>query len=115
MSESQGFMRALKCRECGREYPLTASHVCEFDFGPLEVVYDYDRIKKALSRATIVSRAQTMWRYSELLPVAEEPTVGRQVGFTPLVKADRLAKALGVREVWIKNDTVNYPSLSFKD
>ena len=108
-------MKALKCRECGREYPLTASHVCEFDFGPLEVVYDYDRIKKALNRATIVSRAQTMWRYRELLPVAEEPTVGRQVGFTPLVKADRLAKALGVREVWIKNDTVNYPSLSFKD
>jgi threonine synthase len=115
MHTQTGFMKALKCRECGREYPLTASHVCEFDFGPLEVVYDYDRIKKALNRATIVSRAQTMWRYRELLPVAEEPTVGRQVGFTPLVKADRLAKALGIREVWIKNDTVNYPSLSFKD
>jgi len=108
-------MKALKCRECGREYPLTASHVCEFDFGPLEVVYDYERIKRSISRAVILSRNNSMWRYRELLPVAEEPTVGRQVGFTPLVKADRLAKALGIREVWIKNDTVNYPTLSFKD
>src|SRR5205809_5550011 len=115
MQNSSGFMKALKCRECGREYPLAATHVCEFDFGPLEVVYDYERIKKSLSRATILSRSQTMWRYRELLPVVFEPTVGCQVGFTPLVKAGRLAKALGIREVWIKNDTVNYPSLSFKD
>jgi threonine synthase len=115
MQTQAGFMKALKCRECGREYPLTASHVCEFDFGPLEVVYDYDRIKRSISRSAILSRSDSMWRYRELLPVAEEPTVGRQVGFTPLVKADRLARALGIREVWIKNDTVNYPSLSFKD
>src|SRR5687767_9119978 len=115
MHSESGFMKALKCRECGREYPLAATHVCEFDFGPLEVVYDYDRIRKSLSRAAIAERPQTMWRYRELLPVANEPTVGRQVGFTPLVKADRLAKALGVREAWVKNDTVNYPTLSFKD
>ena len=116
MSESHtSFMRALKCRECGREYPLTANHVCEFDFGPLEVVYDYDRIKKALTREVIQSRPKGMWRYRELLPIANQPTVGLQVGFTPLVKADRLAKKLGIRELWIKNDTVNYPSLSFKD
>ena len=113
--QEQGFMKALKCRECGREYPLAATHVCEFDFGPLEVAYDYDRIKKALTRATIESRPQTMWRYRELLPIAGEPTVGAQVGFTPLVKADRLAKRLGIRELWIKNDAVNYPTLSFKD
>src|SRR5256884_2296962 len=115
MEKNVGFMKALKCRECGREYPLAATHVCEFDFGPLEVVYDYERIKKSLGRATIASRPQNMWRYRELLPVAFEPTVGFQVGFTPLVKADRLAKALGVRELWVKNDTVNYPTLSFKD
>lgn len=108
-------MRALKCRECGREYPLAATHVCEFDFGPLEVVYDYDRIKKSMTREAIASRPKSMWRYRELLPVAAEPTVGLQVGFTPLVKADRLAKRLGIRELWIKNDTVNYPTLSFKD
>jgi len=108
-------MRALKCRECGREYPLAATHVCEFDFGPLEVVYDYDRIKKSLTREAIQSRPKSMWRYRELLPVANDPTVGLQVGFTPLIKADRLARELGIRELWIKNDTVNYPSLSFKD
>jgi threonine synthase len=116
MSEKhEGFMKALKCRECGREYPLAATHVCEFDFGPLEVAYDYDRIKKSLTKAAIQSRPKSMWRYRELLPVAGEPTVGAQVGFTPLVKADRLAKALGIRELWVKNDTVNYPTLSFKD
>ena len=108
-------MKALKCRECGREYPLDATHVCEFDFGPLEVAYDYDRIKKALTKTAIQSRIKSMWRYRELLPVANDPTVGLQVGFTPLVKADRLAKKLGIRELWIKNDTVNYPTLSFKD
>ena len=115
MKENAGFMRALKCRECGREYPLAATHVCEFDFGPLEVVYDYDHIKRFLTRAAIQSRPKGMWRYRELLPVADAPTVGLQVGFTPLVKADRLARRLGIRELWIKNDTVNYPSLSFKD
>src|SRR5713101_7656914 len=115
IGEHQGYMRALKCRECGREYPLTATHVCEFDFGPLEVVYDYDYIKASLTKAAIHSRSKSMWRYGELLPLAGNPTVGMQVGFTPLIKADRLAKRLGIRELWIKNDTVNYPSLSFKD
>ena len=108
-------MKALKCRECGREYPLAATHVCEFDFGPLEVVYDYDRIKQSLNHSDIQSRPQTMWRYRELLPVAGDPTVGFEVGFTPLIKADQLARRLGVRELWVKNDTVNYPTLSFKD
>jgi threonine synthase len=115
MEKNAGFMKALKCRECGREYPLGATHVCEFDFGPLEVAYDYDRIRQALTRSEIQSRPQTMWRYRELLPVAGEPTVGFEVGFTPLLRADRLARALGVREIWVKNDAVNYPTLSFKD
>jgi len=115
MEKHEGFMKALKCRECGREYPLTATHVCEFDFGPLEVAYDYDRIKKSLTRAAIQTRPKSMWRYRELLPIAGDPTVGASVGFTPLIKADRLAKRLGIRELWIKNDAVNYPTLSFKD
>jgi threonine synthase len=115
MEKHEGFMKALKCRECGREYPLTATHVCEFDFGPLEVAYDYARIKRSLTREAIASRPKSMWRYRELLPVANDPTVGLEVGFTPLIKADRLAKRLGIRELWIKNDTVNYPTLSFKD
>ena len=115
METHEGYMKALKCRECAREYPLTATHVCEFDFGPLEVVYDYDRIKESLTREAIVSRGKNMWRYRELLPVQNDPTVGLQVGFTPLIKADRLAQRLGIRELWIKNDAVNYPTLSFKD
>ncbi len=115
MDKNTGFMKALKCRECGREYPLTATHVCEFDFGPLEVAYDYAKIKGSLTRSEIEKRPRTMWRYRELLPVAQEPTVGTQVGFTPIIKADRLARRLGIRELWIKNDAVNYPTLSFKD
>jgi len=105
----------LKCRECGRLYEKEAIHICEFDFGPLEAAYDYEAIRAVLTRKLIESRPQTMWRYRELLPIDGEPTVGTQVGFTPLVKADRLAKALGIRELWIKNDSVNYPTLSFKD
>jgi len=115
MEKNAGFMKALKCRECGREYPLAATHVCEFDFGPLEVVYDYDRIQQSLNHSDIQSRPPTMWRYRELLPVAGDPTVGFEVGFTPLIKADQLARRLGVRELWVKNDAVNYPTLSFKD
>ena len=113
--EQKPFFSNLKCRECGRLYPKQAIHVCEFDFGPLEAAYDYAEIAKSISRKVIESRPQTMWRYRELLPIDNEPTVGTQVGFTPLVKADRLAKLLGIRELWIKNDTVNYPTLSFKD
>lgn len=105
----------LKCRECSRLYPAEAVHVCEFCFGPLEVDYDYKSIKKAISREKVASRPKSMWRFKELLPIEGPPTVGAQVGFTPLVKADRLAEELGVKECWVKNDTVNYPTLSFKD
>jgi threonine synthase len=115
MDKTSPYFSNLKCRECGRLYPKQAIHVCDFDFGPLEAAYDYEAIGKALNRKVIESRPQTMWRYRELLPIDGVPTVGMQVGFTPLVKADRLARALGVRELYIKNDTVNYPTLSFKD
>ncbi len=116
MEKTEGFMKALKCRECGREYPLNATHVCEFDFGPLEVAYDYEKAHQSLTREAIASRPQTMWRYRELLPIAyKQPSVGFDVGFTPLIKADRLARRLGIRQLWIKNDAVNYPTLSFKD
>jgi threonine synthase len=114
-TQSSPYFAHLKCRECGREYEKHAVHICEFDFGPLEAAYNYEAIKGALTRKVIESRPHSMWRYRELLPIDGEPTVGHQVGYTPLVKADRLAKALGVRELYIKNDTVNYPTLSFKD
>ena len=109
------FFSFLKCRECGRQYPKKAVHVCEFDFGPLEADYNYDLIKHSISRQLIESRPQSMWRYRELLPIDGDPTVGLNTGFTPLVKADRLAKALGIRELYVKNDAFNYPTLSFKD
>ena len=109
------YMKALKCRECGKEYPKEALHVCELCFGPLEVAYEYDKIKGVLTKEVIEKRAPNMWRYKELLPIDGEPTVGAQVGFTPLIRANNLAKALGVKEIYIKNDAVNYPTLSFKD
>ena len=109
------FFSHLRCRECGRQYPKEAIHVCEFDFGPLEAAYDYDAIRANISRELIASRPKSMWRFRELLPVDSEPQVGRHTGSTPLVQADRLAEKLGVRELYIKNDTVNYPTLSFKD
>lgn len=108
-------IKFLKCRECGRESEIRPSHVCEFCFGPLEVVYDYEVIKKTVNREDIATRPKTMWRYKELLPLNSEPFVGRNVGFTPLVKAERLGKALGVKELYLKNDAVNHPTLSFKD
>ncbi|MCK4846576.1 MAG: threonine synthase [Deltaproteobacteria bacterium] len=109
------FVKALTCRECGKEYPKEALHVCEYCFGPLEVSYNYDEIGKVLSREVIEGRAPNMWRYKELLPLDGDPTVGKDVGFTPLVRAHNLGKVLGVKELYIKNDAVNYPTLSFKD
>ncbi len=110
-----GFVKGLKCRECGEVYQKEPIHVCSFCFGPLEVEYDYEAIKKCLTKEVITSRPPTMWRYKELLPLDGEPTVGVQVGFTPLVRANNLAKVLGVKELYVKNDSVNYPTWSFKD
>jgi threonine synthase len=108
-------VKGMKCRECGKAYEKAPVHVCELCFGPLEIDYDYDAIKKVLSREVIARRPTSMWRYAELLPLDGPPRVGAQVGWTPLVRADRLARKLGVREVWVKNDAVSYPTLSFKD
>ena len=109
-------VRGLKCRLCGKLYPKQALNFCTDDFGPLEVDYDYEAVARSLDRATIERRPRTMWRYRELLPVDGEPTVGRHVGCTPLVKADRLAKAIGhTGPLYLKNDAVNHPTLSFKD
>ncbi len=104
----------LKCRECGREYSLEPMHVCEYCFGPLEVVYDYDEIKKRVSRGKIQEGPKSLWRYIDLLPV-EEPRVGLSAGFTPLRKAENLGKVLGLENLYIKDDSVNHPTLSFKD
>jgi len=114
-TKSNPFVQGLKCRECGKEYPIQPTHVCEDCFGPLEAIYDYSAIKKVLTRDKIATRKPNMWRYRELLPIDGEPTVGLDVGFTPFLKAERLGKALGLRELYIKNDAVNHPTLSFKD
>jgi threonine synthase len=115
MNDERPFFSNLKCRECGRLYEKQAIHICEYDFGPLEAAYDYEAIRGSISRELFAARPQSMWRYRELLPIDGSPTVGAEVGFTPLVRTDRLAKALGVSELYIKNDTVNYPTHSFKD
>src|SRR4030067_3575777 len=109
------YVKGLKCRECNREYPVEPVYVCEFCFGPLEVVYDYKGIKKVLKKKVIEKREKTLWRYKELLPIDGEPLVGLNSGYTPLLKADNLAKELGVEELYIKDDTVAHPTLSFKD
>jgi threonine synthase len=108
-------VRGLKCRLCGKAYPKQALNFCTEDFGPLEVDYDYEAIGARLTRETIAKRPFNMWRYRELLPIDAEPAVGALVGGTPLVPARRLAEALGVRRLWLKNDAVNFPTLSFKD
>jgi threonine synthase len=81
----------------------------------LEIVYDYDGIGKTISREKIAARDKNLWRYRELLPIDREPQVGMYSGFTPLVKAHRLAQALGVKELYIKDDSVNHPTFSYKD
>ncbi len=109
------FVRGLQCRECGANYPKQPLHVCEACFGPLEIVYDYDGIKGSISREKINSRAKNLWRYRELLPIDGEPKVGLYSGFTPLVRARRLGEVLGAKELYIKDDSVNHPTFSYKD
>ena len=108
-----GYLKNLVCRECGKEYPLTRIHVCEYCFGPLEVVYNYDSI--SLDQNSFNDRSQTLWRYSELLPITDpSKIVDLGTGFTPLHEANRLAKEVGLKKLYIKDDSVN-PTNSFKD
>jgi len=104
----------LRCRECGRDFPAEALHVCDFCFGPLEVAYDYEQIATVISRASIEAGPRSMWRYHDLLPVSEQSPVDLGAGYTPLVRAERLGAELGIKELWIKDDTAN-PTGSFKD
>ena len=108
------FANNLRCRECHREYPLTATHVCDFCFGPLEVAYDYDGIRRAVSRARIDAGPPSLWRYRDFLPCEAENAVDIGAGFTPLIRAKNLGRALGLNNLYLKNDTMN-PTWSFKD
>src|ERR1700680_2399051 len=118
-------MSHLECRECKTEYPLEALYVCERCFGPLEVAYDHSRLGGDVDglRRRIKAGPQNIWRYAAFLPVVDGPPgpsgrlasrTGLPAGCTPLIRADRLAKRLGLREVWVKNDAAN-PTHSFKD
>jgi threonine synthase len=109
------FVIGLKCRECGRPYPKQPLAGCEDCFAPLEVDYDYEGISRVLSRDAISSRPRNIWRYRELLPIDADPVVGLASGATPLIRASRLGRVLGIQELYIKNDSVNSPTLSFKD
>ena len=108
------FVTGLACHLCGKTYPSKALWVCSECLGPLEVHYDYAAVKAVMSRALIESRPRSLWRYQELLPV-ESPKTGFYSGFTPLVRATRLAKELGVAELYLKDDSVNHPTFSYKD
>jgi len=103
----------LQCHLCKTSFPAGATYVCDRCLGPLEPVYDYGAIR--LTRDQIEKRPKNLWRYRELLPITGEPRTGFNSGFTPLVRCDRLAERLGVRELYIKDDSVNHPTLSYKD
>jgi len=105
----------LQCHVCHTAFPAEATYVCDQCFGPLEPVYDYEKVRATFTREAIASRPRNIWRYRELLPITGEPLTGFGSGFTPLVPAPRLAERLGVRELYIKDDGVNHPTLSYKD
>jgi threonine synthase len=106
---------SLRCHLCHTSFPSGPLWVCDRCLGPLEVTYDYDAIRRLISRDLIESRPENLWRYRELLPIEGEPRTGLHSGFTPLVRAERLAARLGVREIYVKDDSVNHPTCSYKD
>jgi len=105
----------LRCHLCHATFKPAAFWVCDQCLGPLEVAWDYEAVAKIINRAAIEARPRNLWRYRELLPIEQEPRTGLNSGFTPLVRADRLAKRLGVRELYVKDDSVNHPTCSYKD
>ncbi len=105
----------LRCRECGKTFENQPRSICEHCFSPLEVTYDYDTIRKQVSREMFASRPPNIWRYRELLPLPAGYQPSLPVGYTPLVSAPRLGEKIGSRRLFIKNDAVCLPTLSFKD
>ncbi len=103
----------LQCHLCKTSFPAEALYVCDRCLGPLEPVYDYGAVR--VTREEIASRPKNLWRYRELLPITGRPRTGLNSGFTPLVRCERLAEILGVAELYVKDDSVNHPTLSYKD
>ncbi|MGJ3247984.1 MAG: threonine synthase [Elainellaceae cyanobacterium] len=114
-SATSSAFKSLRCKECGEEYALKAIHVCEFCFGPLEVTYDSSKLRDTVTRQSIQSGPNSIWRYKAFLPVESEHPIDVGTGMTPLLQANRLARRLGIKRLYIKNDAVNMPTLSFKD
>ncbi|MGH9533478.1 MAG: threonine synthase [Terriglobales bacterium] len=108
------FETGLRCRDCGKTFPSQPLAACDECFAPLEIEYDLPAVAAATSPAAWAARPRNMWRYRELLPLQAVPAA-LPVGGTPLVPAPRLGRALGARQLYLKNDAVNFPTLSFKD
>lgn len=108
------YVVGLKCKECGHRAPVKPLHVCDACFGPYEVEYDYEKMRGKVTRESITAGPKSLWRYKDLLPV-EKPVSGFHSGFTPLKRADRLASELGCKQLWIKDDSCNYPTYSYKE
>jgi threonine synthase len=109
------YVKSLRGKESGVDYPIEPRTLCDRDFSPVEVTYDYDAMRGKVTRASIAAGPESLWRYRDLLPIDGEPRAGLRSGWTPLVKAERLAAELGVRELYIKDDSANYPTFSYKD
>jgi threonine synthase len=107
-------LEGLRCKECGAEYALEATYVCEQCFGPLEVAYDHSGLDADSAKRRIQAGSAGIWRYADFLPFAERPPSALEPGLTPLIRAERLAERLDLGEVWVKNDAAN-PTHSFKD
>ena len=109
------YVLGLKCKECGHRVPVSPVHVCEQCFGPYEVEYDYAAMKGKVTRESIAAGPKSLWRYKDLLPIEGEPKTGHFSGYTPFRKAERLGKLLGCTDLWIKDDSCNYPTYSYKE
>jgi threonine synthase len=110
-----GYARQLACTACGTTYAIEPRMMCDRCLGPVEVRYDYEAMRGAVTRDTIAAGPRSLWRYRDLLPVDGEPVAGLRSGFTPLVRADRLAREIGVRELYLKDDGASHPTYSYKD
>src|SRR5262249_13865233 len=113
MSTNQRY--ELRCRECQTTWGNQPISFCQSCFAPLEVAYDWDRIQKEVSKDEIARRPTNLWRYKELLPLPDQDDYSSPAGFTPLVKAQKLGESLRSHSVYVKNDAVCFPTLSFKD
>ena len=109
------YLTGLQCSLCHTPFAAEALYVCDQCLGPLEVTYDRAAQRRSITREVIESRPPSLWRYRELLPIDGEPKTGLQSGFTPLVRAHNLEEELGMQELYIKDDSVNHPTLSYKD